>query len=839
MIRWIFRHIIFGAIFLLSTKVLGQDLEIDPIDQEIDPIQALFLEQLSLYPQEKIYVQTDKSHYFLGDTIWLRIHLVDAFLLKQANASRYVYVEMINQLSEVVNRTMITSDSLGHFYGHIEVGEDLPADSYTLRVYTKYMQNQGEDYFFRNPVYVIDPRVAGIESGLLIESENGILFESDIDLLNETGGFSGSGSNNETYDVSFFPEGGHAPLQTDIQIAFKALKENGLHEDISGVVYDDTGAEWARFDNSHLGMGQFRMHYLPDRTYHVVCTNKANVSHRFSLPEPEPNALALKTLWKDGSLRLTLSSSPNQELPVGLHLIAHIRGAVLFSQPWGDSPGFLFENDFFPAGVIHFILLDNERNIISERLAFSSESSSIADINVTQDKQVYEVRDKVNLTIRVTNDNDAPLTSNFSFSVVDMTDVPIDTISSIISAFLLTSELKGHVESPMDYFRDNSQKTIALLDVLMMTQGWRRYNVPEILKGNLQKELKFPAESNRQFTGRATGVFSSLKDGDISLIAFKDSILGSSFVNTEDDGRFVFSNVDYPDSTKFLVQALRKKGSTLAFIELDPIDLFPKVELPPLIYPGKQIFHDSYLSNVYKKQSMKNEMWVISLAEFEVKAKRIVPTKTESPYYSISSSNVIGAEEIKKANFLNVFDLLRRLPGVTISGNEVHYRRAIPMLILDNIPTENFDYSMLNVNDINDVFISPATSVMPIFGGRAANGAIVINTKRGFVQKNSLNRNMEEFTPIGYQQHVEFYSPVYETVEQRNDDTPDLRSTIYWNPSVSTDSTGTTDLSFYSSDFPSQYAIIIEGVSSLGHLIYSSKEIIEVNNTDKLKNHNQ
>lgn len=128
---------------------------------------------------------------------------------------------------------------------------------------------------------------------------------------------------------------------------------------------------------------------------------------------------------------------------------------------------------------------------------------------------------------------------------------------------------------------------------------------------------------------------------------------------------------------------------------------------------------------------------------------------------------------------------------------------------------------------------------MPIFGGRAANGAIVINTKRGFVQKNSLNRNMEEFTPIGYQQHVEFYSPVYETVEQRNDDTPDLRSTIYWNPSVSTDSTGTTDLSFYSSDFPSQYAIIIEGVSSLGHLIYSSKEIIEVNNTDKLKNHNQ
>jgi hypothetical protein len=79
------------------------------------------------------------------------------------------------------------------------------------------------------------------------------------------------------------------------------------------------------------------------------------------------------------------------------------------------------------------------------------------------------------------------------------------------------------------------------------------------------------------------------------------------------------------------------------------------------------------------------------------------------------------------------------------------------MLILYNVPTENFDYSMLNVNDISDAFVSPATSVMPIFGTRAANGAIVINTKKGFVEKNSLNKNMQVFAPIGYQQHVEFY----------------------------------------------------------------------------------
>ncbi len=117
---------------------------------------------------------------------------------------------------------------------------------------------------------------------------------------------------------------------------------------------------------------------------------------------------------------------------------------------------------------------------------------------------------------------------------------------------------------------------------------------------------------------------------------------------------------------------------------------------------------------------------------------------------------------------------------------------------------------------------------MPIFGTRAAKGAVVINTKKGFVEKNSLNKNMQVFAPIGYQQHVEFYSPVYETEDQRKNTIPDLRSTIFWNPCVRTDSTGIAHLNFYSADSPSQYGLVIEGVSSLGHLIHSSEAAIKV-----------
>lgn len=864
--------------FLLSTNIHAQYMD-------TDTIQKLFLEQISLYPQEKIHVQTDKHSYVSGDTIWIRVHMVDAILLKQANASRYVYVEMINLLTEVVDRVMLRSDSVGCFYGYVKLDEGLPEGNYTLRAYTKFMQNQGEDYFFRKSVYIFNPistsispkfdftfeenkiftdiyfteingenRIAPDDCSLfwggsmkgeeikLSFKQNSAHFSFDINKAKNQpifllkiphkgktySRFFTIPDPDDTFDISFFPEGGHAPLQTDIQIAFKALKKNGLHENIKGVVYDDTGMEWVRFESQHLGMGKFRMYYLPDRTYHVVCTNENNLSQRYSLPLPQPSAVALKAYWSGENLRLTLSASPDYVLPQGVSLVAHIRGVVLFSQPWTNAGGFLFEKDFFPAGIIHFLLIDQERNILSERLVFSLQSSSFANVHVIPDKQTYRIRDRINVDIKVTDKYEVPLSGNFSLSVVDKQDVPLDTSSSVISTLLLTSELKGYIESPMSYFQSDDSKTIEALDVLMMTQGWRRYNVPDILKGNLQTELKYPVESDRQFSGKVTGVFTSLKDGNVSLIANKDSILGTSLVKTENDGKFVFTNVDYPDSTRYLIQALRKSGSSLAFIELDSVESFPPVGLSPLVAPKKHNYSNSYLDKANKKYSIEDGMWLINLAEVEVKARRINRPKTESPYYSISSSYVLTAEEIEKANFLTVFDLLRRLPGVTISENEVYYRQSIPMLILDNIPTENFDYNMLNANDINDAFVSPPTSVMPIFGSRAANGAIVINTKKGFVEKNSMNKNMQVFTPIGYQQHVEFYSPAYETEEQQMNKNPDLRSTIYWNPSVWTDKTGIAHLSFYSADFPSQYGVVIEGISTFGHIIYFLDDVIKV-----------
>ena len=88
------------------------------------------------YPQEKIYLQTDKAAYLSGERIWFRAHMVDALTHQPAIRSRYIYVEMISPLDNLVKRVKIRHDSTGVYAGYIDLDEDLPQGGYTLRAYT-------------------------------------------------------------------------------------------------------------------------------------------------------------------------------------------------------------------------------------------------------------------------------------------------------------------------------------------------------------------------------------------------------------------------------------------------------------------------------------------------------------------------------------------------------------------------------------------------------------------------------------------------------------------------------------------------------------------------------
>ena len=88
-----------------------------------DTIVRLFEKELSHFPQEKMSIHTDRGVYLAGERVWFRVHVVDALTMVQANASRYVYVELTAPTGSLIKRIKIRPDDKGSFGGYLDIDD--------------------------------------------------------------------------------------------------------------------------------------------------------------------------------------------------------------------------------------------------------------------------------------------------------------------------------------------------------------------------------------------------------------------------------------------------------------------------------------------------------------------------------------------------------------------------------------------------------------------------------------------------------------------------------------------------------------------------------------------
>lgn len=116
----ILRQFFILLLFVLGfSRISGQSISSDTILSRIG-------HQFSVYPQEKVYVHTDKADYIGGETIWMRAYVTDASTHIPVWRSRYVYVELINPFDSVVCRVKFRRDSLGLVHGNMKLGDTIP-----------------------------------------------------------------------------------------------------------------------------------------------------------------------------------------------------------------------------------------------------------------------------------------------------------------------------------------------------------------------------------------------------------------------------------------------------------------------------------------------------------------------------------------------------------------------------------------------------------------------------------------------------------------------------------------------------------------------------------------
>ena len=787
-----------------------------------DSIVRCFEMQRQVFPQEKLHLHTDRDFYVPGEKIWFKAYITDVATHRYSTQSRYVYVELISPEDALVHRVMVRSEN-GMFYGYMPITKIVPEGSYTL-------ENLGDDYFFKKNIWIIPltPKGESLTPSLSLRERE----DNNKTLQNQ-----------KDFEVSFFPEGGKLLEGALCKVAFKALNSDGTPADITGEIIDKNGLIGVSVTSFHAGMGAFNLFPEPGNKYKLKCRNSDGLEKQFDLPLSHPKAYTLAVGRQQLNKRIAVEIHKSVNAPDRpYYLLAHCRGKVLhFSALSNINELTIFPEEELPAGVIHLMLFDEQMNPLSERLVFNKDNKDAVTVDFQTDKLNYGRREKVVATLSLTNASDNLEAGHLSVAVTDNTDIATDSSTTILSTLLLSSELKGYIDRPAYYLQDNKKSMIAL-DYLMMTHGWRRYNVPEVVKGSMRLP-QIPYQTSQELTGsiKSLSLSRSVSGSEILIVAEQD--MGTT--STDESGRFMIQDFEYPDSTSYFIQALNSKGRNRVKLTLDD-ELFPPLIHAPQLLTGlipasqEEIMNDAVTNTFRVKAEQRSlydeEMRIIHLSEVEVTAPVIRKEPRLDFYINRSAQNTIRKEDFERWHPTSVSDILRRA-GISVSPNgAISLGGGLPLVLIDgryvDWPDDLFTphespIETINVNQVESIDIITGVGAT-IFGVRGQRGAISITTRRGKdTAVEQFNDNIATLTPVGYQKPVAFYSPKYDTPEAKAFNVPDYRTTIFWKPDVViSDEHATAGFEFYTSDFSTTYSIVIEGLTTDGKIVRQVKEII-------------
>ena len=792
------RILIFIMLFAFPLIIYGQD-------NIQDRLVSSFEKQSEVFQQEKIYIHTDKPYYISGEKILFRAYLVDAQDHKPVSESRFVYVELINSFNMVTTRVKILQEE-GTYHGYLPIPEDAPEGDYTMRAYTVFMQNLDENYFFTKSIYIGDPKAQMTDK---------------------------ASSTDNDFDVSFYPEGGSLMQGTFCKVAFKAMKSDGRPADISGMIYDQAGTEIKAFKSEYLGMGCFPLLAEKGKNYYAICQDNKGKSIRFDLPAAIAKGYAISISGNKDKMYVTVLRSEETEPNEELYLLAHTRGMVHFADRWDIEKNHIIQTEEFSSGVLHLILFDTGLNPVSERLVFINNQDR-AQVSYQPDQENYTARSLVKNSVTLTDIFGEPLAGSFSVAVTSDNEVQTDSTSNILTQLLLTSDLRGNIENPAYYFQKTTTSA-SDLDLLMLTQGWRRYNIEEITQGRY-KQPKFPIENVTEISGMVKNdlLGTPARNIEVNIMSLKYEYFDKT--KTDKDGRFSFNVIEWPDSTSFTVSVKKKKTTTAKNLIIDK-ESFPKRTLFTLPRTGiEQNLFSQYAGKAEQQYVSENGMRMIHLSEVNVSAKSKQLRKSNLYNYA---THTITSDFMSKYPATNILYHLRTAPGVIVNLEKktVAFIRNIdlggtpPCMFVDGVlyakPDELPDLiTTIQPFDIAQIDILSGSSAAA-FGPQASGGAIVIYTKTIEDYKNDeYVGDRKNIAPLGYQLPIEFYAPKYDTPEKRNAPTSDFRTTIHWQPVVQANSQGEASFEFYTADEPTSYTVIIEGIADDGSIIWKEEKLL-------------
>ncbi|MEP3390769.1 MAG: TonB-dependent receptor plug domain-containing protein [Reichenbachiella sp.] len=779
--------------------------------------QSPYLQALENYTavqsQEKVYLHLDNSQYIAGETIWLKAYVVNATSHLHTQTSKTLYVELIDSARHILDSLELFIEN-GTCRGSLNLAPDIPSGLYRIRAYTQWMRNFDDDLLYRQEFHVLNTNDS----------------TDSIKKNTKTKG-------NKKISIDFLPEGGDFLGGIATKVAIRSTDQHGRGKSEKGVIVNQKGQHITSFETNKQGYGLIFFTPIAGDSYYALTAQS-----QLNLPEVKTTGAVIRATHSHTSNKVMFSVlAKNLDLKGGT-LVMHKRGQWLLSQecPNNDAFAVSINKSDLGSGIINVTFFDKNQIPLTERLIFPNPPSHIPTINIATDQNEYQKRSKVNLTLSSAKNT----VHSASITINPMAESSYKANGRNIENYLLfTSDLKGKIESPNNYFQESKEAYLAL-DLVMLTHGWSRFDWVSLLDESQNFSPTYFPEEGLKIVGKASNYYNDkdLKGATLGVSIPSLGVLNET-TSLSEDGSFQIDGFSLMDSTSIYLQVYKEQQGKnepyrKASIHLEGIN---RPDIRPFlnnsVNPNKALEEKAQTLEQISKLYFIDEN-VRELDEVIIKARSLKQEEIAHRTLYTNPSHRMMLDSMKyNQGARSIFDLLRNIPGINVTGTfpfqSASFARSntsiastannaptsangnSPLYVVDGMPADEDLVNSIPLQNVEfiDVLKGPRAA---IYGSRVKGGAILIYTRQdGSGYPTDISpEGFYGFIHPGYHQAKEFYSPRYDTPKDEHR-IPDFRTTLYWNPELTFEN-GKSEMDFYTSDQSGPFTIRLEGILTNG-----------------------
>jgi len=788
-------------------------------DGGLDSLAVHFIRSVQADTREKIFVQTSKSYYIAGEDLWFKAYCLNIVSHKVSSYSRIVYADLVNDRDSVISRLLLNNRSQGRrLEGEISLGTGLAEGYYWLRIYTTNILQEDSNRICVHPVFIFNPGK-----------------QDFVPKLKEGGNPAGTGKP----EVSFYPEGGSIVSGNDANVAVKVKDKEGNPMSVSGFIAASGGTAIKKFKTDSMGLGQFSFFADISGKYTVHISPANGPEFIYPLPAIDPFASQLSVVDQTGDTVKCLVSLGDSIYNKGRlsYVLAISRGNLCFAAAGTDNYRINIPKSNFSSGKASILLFDDQQRVISERNIYIEAPD--LHVSVSADKENYGPREKVNLRFSTDGLSGTPLRSLLSLSVTDYHS------GKVIDDHFKDDDI---VVSDLPHGKYSPEER----DLMMLVQkteymGWKNNEGAAPSTGN----TKIQDSSFENIYGKVVNKKNEPLKNQMVTIYLKAPALTVKSDSSDEQGRFHFLlPEDLRDSAEIRFELNNSKTSTTdkrIVIDPFPFPVFPtpvwlKKRFPDSVEMALVDFNKSELDTM---QVGTGKGWLRAITVRRYKKRPVDYDETRR--VSLFSKIISGDQITQSAN--GTGNSLLSVGGVSIKngylvvmgGTLAAEATSEPLLVVDGTEIDLTNPARLGdpmhspqpqdvsgsspiLNFLNSIppaeidFIEVLeTAEASVYGVRGGNGVVIVNTRNSL--RKSETRGDALFYFKGPYSAPEFSEPDYNNKEIKSSAFPDLRSTIYWNGNLLTDTSGKASVFFYTADSPATYMITYKGITSNGDII--------------------